>query len=802
MLDNVRLETLSCSPDTKVVANATIPGPLAPGDEYTIQLTWSNASIGHHCLIADADLPNDVNPANDYCHVNVRVSSYKDAYKFQSIDLTGEGTCLWHICTTREGGDDRYAWAGVEEEQWAHYVHDMDDSFISPPINLSMCTNGAALNFTTWYEFYGTDDFGKVYVRKSPADPWVRLAAYFGSSGGKFIQQSIPVPPEYCSDKTQFCFRMVSDPADTGYFAVNDVSEGWYIDDVAVVNLTALTPGAKCDFSQYDLGTSLVPYSDINQGFWCYDEMDCITEPVIIDTLKVYGLEVMQDNPFAETFVIRTCTAEDESGPYHEVTAVPSDARVVDVLWGTYNVWEITFTGLGLPADPTYKYLCVADNNPSTLFAWMPEIAGTHDDHSYQVNNAPRPFDMSWYFELPPEMGYGEVIWQDDFERDYIAPWTCMHSVGGDYWHYEKEPETTPNGEGDYDYDPVHPETLGWWECSGYPAEGTAINDVLWTKIDLTDEELTYARLHFAMDYDFKTEEAFIEISTDWEPGTPMKDATWITYWHHTPGDRYGLNTSGWVSIDDLVGDDRFVLNQYLGQVIYLRFRLVTHGEGAPVGKGWAIDGFRLEYRKVPIPDTEPPVTTLYFDPETGQVSLVAYDLPLDKNSGVKATYYRLDGGDVMLYTEPFVIPEGRHTIEYWSVDNAGNEESPHKTKELLFDKTPPTVEIVEPKEGWLYLFGSPIVKRIIGKETLCIGKVPIAAVADDRDGSGVKMVLFTMDNETAYDDTPDEEGKYTYTYRHFHIGSLTIRVVAIDNVGLMSEPKEIKVKVFCLGLF
>lgn len=798
MLDNIRLETLSCALNGKVVANATIP-MLAPGDEYTVQLTWSNAEYGHHCLIGDVNLPGDVDTTNDQCHVNVRVSDFIDCFSFQSRDLTGEGTCLWHLCTTREGGDDIYAWAGVEEEHWAHYIHDMDDSFISPPVDLSMCTTGAALNFTTWYKFYNKDDFGKVYVRANPGDSWKRIGTFMGDSGGVFEQVSLYIPPGKCTETTQVKFRMVSDPADTGYGVENDVSEGWYIDDVCLVNVTDYIPGAKCDFSQYDLGVSFVPYSDTNQGYWIYDEMDCLSGPITIDELKVYGLDVTNDNPMDSTWVISTADSETDSayGDY-SVMATPTSATIVDILWGAYNIWEITFTGLGLYADTTYKYLCVADTGANTLFAWMPEVSGTHDDHCYQVPYASRPFDVSWYFELPGEMVYAETIWCDDFERDTIAPWTCLHTAAGDYWHYETEPQTTPNGEGDYDYDPCCPCTRGWWEISGYPSEGKGLNDVLWTTIDLTDPLITYARLHFAMDYDFVSEEAIIEMSTDWEPGTPMKDATWVPYWHHTPGDRYGDNTGGWVTIDELVEDDRFEINQYLGSVVYLRFRLVTPGEGAGVGAGWAIDGFTLEFRRMPEPpDDEAPVTTLYFDPETAEVTLVAYDLPLDKNSGVKATYFILDGGDTQTYTGPFTIPEGTHTVEYWSEDNAGNVET-RKTAILTVDTTPPTVEIVKPEAGKLYLFGSPIMNRLFSDVTLCIGKVPIEATADDGEGTGVRMVLFIIDNETAFDDT----APYTYTYRQMHFGDLTITAVAMDNRGLLSAPAEMTIKVYSLGLF
>jgi predicted phage tail component-like protein len=54
--------------------------------------------------------------------------------------------------------------------------------------------------------------------------------------------------------------------------------------------------------------------------------------------------------------------------------------------------------------------------------------------------------------------------------------------------------------------------------------------------------------------------------------------------------------------------------------------------------------------------------------------------------SGVDATYYKLDGaGSPTAYTTPIsVSTTGTHTIEFWSVDVAGNEELPHNMVQFL----------------------------------------------------------------------------------------------------------------------
>ena len=48
-----------------------------------------------------------------------------------------------------------------------------------------------------------------------------------------------------------------------------------------------------------------------------------------------------------------------------------------------------------------------------------------------------------------------------------------------------------------------------------------------------------------------------------------------------------------------------------------------------------------------------------------------------DVGSGVLATMYRIDGGDWVVYDGEFEVQgEGNHTVEYYSVDVAGNNET------------------------------------------------------------------------------------------------------------------------------
>jgi len=100
--------------------------------------------------------------------------------------------------------------------------------------------------------------------------------------------------------------------------------------------------------------------------------------------------------------------------------------------------------------------------------------------------------------------------------------------------------------------------------------------------------------------------------------------------------------------------------------------------------------------------DTTPPVTTHILDPPEPDgcngwyVSYVTVTLEAyDEMSGVNHTYYNVNGEEWKLYTEPFTISEDGEDIliEYYSVDNAGNQEaSKHVTIDM--DQTIPDVDL------------------------------------------------------------------------------------------------------------
>ena len=92
----------------------------------------------------------------------------------------------------------------------------------------------------------------------------------------------------------------------------------------------------------------------------------------------------------------------------------------------------------------------------------------------------------------------------------------------------------------------------------------------------------------------------------------------------------------------------------------------------------------------VPVPDVTAPSTTS--NAATTYVSSASIKLTATDNaggSGVASTYYLLDTGTQTAGTMVSVTTTGTHTLEFWSVDVAGNIETPHKT--ATFTVTDPT---------------------------------------------------------------------------------------------------------------
>lgn len=137
-----------------------------------------------------------------------------------------------------------------------------------------------------------------------------------------------------------------------------------------------------------------------------------------------------------------------------------------------------------------------------------------------------------------------------------------------------------------------------------------------------------------------------------------------------------------------------------------------------------------------------------------------------DENSNVKTTFYAFNENTPVIYRQPIVLTsfrEGEHTITYYSVDNAGNEED-KKTYAFYLDKTPPM--LVDE------LLGNTFIAN--GRE-YSSGRSKIKLTAMDNK-SGVKEIRYSINN-----------GEFITYEQPFYLsksGQLKIQTFAIDNVN------------------
>jgi len=104
--------------------------------------------------------------------------------------------------------------------------------------------------------------------------------------------------------------------------------------------------------------------------------------------------------------------------------------------------------------------------------------------------------------------------------------------------------------------------------------------------------------------------------------------------------------------------------------------------------------------------------------------------------SGIEFTKYRIDGGSWITYTIPFDLSgytDGSHTIEYYSKDNAGNEE-PHHLFTVILDNTAPETTLT---------IGSP--QYTDGGDTYVTPSTPFTLAASDGAGSGVASTGYSI---------------------------------------------------------
>jgi hypothetical protein len=164
-----------------------------------------------------------------------------------------------------------------------------------------------------------------------------------------------------------------------------------------------------------------------------------------------------------------------------------------------------------------------------------------------------------------------------------------------------------------------------------------------------------------------------------------------------------------------------------------------------------------------------------------------------DTVSWVNQTLYRINNDTWENYTAPVLLQEdGINTVEYYSVDNAGNHETLRKV-DIKIDRTPPTIRLSKPGAKKLYIFDREIIR--LPFQTRIIGKITLEVFVTDK-ASGIQKVQFIIDYGTRVDVST---APFSYVYdessllRHRHV----ITAKAVDKAGNTNNTDELAIWIF-----
>jgi large repetitive protein len=188
----------------------------------------------------------------------------------------------------------------------------------------------------------------------------------------------------------------------------------------------------------------------------------------------------------------------------------------------------------------------------------------------------------------------------------------------------------------------------------------------------------------------------------------------------------------------------------------------LTLSDATPVTY-WSVDNagnVEQAHTFTPQIDTKAPVTTATVCPSGWTKCSVTLTLSATDSggSGLKATYYKIDGGSQQTYTKPITLTSSA-TVTYWSVDNAGNVEQAH-TFAPQIDTTPPVTTAAASPSGWTN------------------GSVTLTLSATDTGGSGVEATYYKIGCGT----------QQTYTKPLVLSDATPVTYWSVDNVGNVEQ--------------
>lgn len=180
--------------------------------------------------------------------------------------------------------------------------------------------------------------------------------------------------------------------------------------------------------------------------------------------------------------------------------------------------------------------------------------------------------------------------------------------------------------------------------------------------------------------------------------------------------------------------------------------------------------------------DRTPPATTLLINgilPLSGWYSSAAIQLAAsDATSGANATFYRIDAGDWTAVSGPISITEeGSHTVEFYSSDRAGNQETVNSTT-VRIDASAPTKS----------LFSTYGAMTTTGQQNDWYSSAVLCSIGYEDSISGVASVSYRIDG--------GEWSLYSGSISVAGEGTHTVELSSADAAGNMAQAATETVKI------
>jgi len=163
--------------------------------------------------------------------------------------------------------------------------------------------------------------------------------------------------------------------------------------------------------------------------------------------------------------------------------------------------------------------------------------------------------------------------------------------------------------------------------------------------------------------------------------------------------------------------------------------------------------------------DTTPPLTTSNVEPSYIGPARIEFSMKDNGKVGIGTFYSKIDGGVRQLGSSILVNTAGSHTLEFWGVDQAGNEEIPHNT--ATFETTADSIPPVTTSNAYTNYYNHAY----------------ITLTATDNSSLGVEITYYTLDGD------PDhpikyQPGTYIVVPQQFDTKSYTLEFWSEDWAG------------------